>query len=57
MTVPAENLCSSPADENTKDDFDQYRRAIRTNTSPAEECRRRHGFRSIADDVGTESLW
>ncbi|EYC39041.1 hypothetical protein Y032_0680g1474 [Ancylostoma ceylanicum] len=54
MTVPAENLCSSPADENTKDDFDQYRRAIRTNTSPAEECRRRHGFRSIADDVGND---
>ncbi|KAK6758883.1 hypothetical protein RB195_016237 [Necator americanus] len=54
MTVPAENLCNSTGDENAKDGFDQYRRAIRTNTSPAEECRRRHGFRSIADDVGSE---
>ncbi|CAJ0602063.1 unnamed protein product [Cylicocyclus nassatus] len=51
-TVPAESLCTSPANEDTKNGFDQYRRANGTNTFPAEECRRRHGFRSIADKVG-----
>ncbi|CAJ0602062.1 unnamed protein product [Cylicocyclus nassatus] len=51
-TVPAESLCTSPANEDTKNGFDQYRRANGTNTFPAEECRRRHGFRSIADEVG-----
>ncbi|WKY12634.1 hypothetical protein Q1695_003884 [Nippostrongylus brasiliensis] len=51
MTMPMETVVNTDEHNNTKTDLDKFRRAIRTDNSPAEEFRRLHGFRSIADDV------
>lgn len=51
MTIPTESI-GAPEDTSPKsDDLDKFRRVIRTDNSPAEDFRRLHGFRSLADDL------
>ncbi|KAK6015470.1 hypothetical protein OSTOST_19104, partial [Ostertagia ostertagi] len=50
MTVPTEGV-GSPEEQGVKTELEKFRRPIRTDNSPAEEYRRLHGFRSLADDL------
>uniref|UniRef100_A0A7I4YY28 ANK_REP_REGION domain-containing protein n=1 Tax=Haemonchus contortus TaxID=6289 RepID=A0A7I4YY28_HAECO len=49
MTVPTENVTNAE-EQVVKADLEKFRRPIRTDNSTAEEYRRIHGFRSLADD-------